>query len=96
MSPPPVLVVLWLRLSRPPTGIPRIRQRRLGETAICYFGGPANSRSPVALRPSLAEGVPFRLLCSIKFELGDLPPIGPLAPYGKDSQRDAPSPPCSA
>jgi hypothetical protein len=24
------------------------------------FGGPANSRSPVALRPLLAKGLPFR------------------------------------
>ena len=27
-----------------------------------YFGGPANSGSPVALRPPLARGMPFRLL----------------------------------
>jgi hypothetical protein len=26
---------------------------------VCYFGGPANSESPVALRPSLARGMPF-------------------------------------
>jgi hypothetical protein len=29
---------------------------------LSYFGGPANSESPVALRPSLTEGLPFRLL----------------------------------
>ena len=27
----------------------------------CYFGGPANSVSPVALRPSLTRGLPFQL-----------------------------------
>ena len=29
---------------------------------IAIFGGPANSESPVALRPTLARGLPFRLL----------------------------------
>ena len=28
----------------------------------CYFGGPAGSESPVALRRSLARGLLFRLL----------------------------------
>ena len=31
-------------------------------TDDCYFGGPANSGSPVALRPPLTGGLPFRLL----------------------------------
>jgi hypothetical protein len=29
---------------------------------IALFGNPANSESPVALRPPLAGGLPFRLL----------------------------------
>jgi hypothetical protein len=29
---------------------------------IAIFGGPANSESPVALRPPFARGLPFRLL----------------------------------
>jgi hypothetical protein len=33
------------------------------ESATLSIGGPANSVSPVALRPSLARGLPFR--CSL-------------------------------
>jgi hypothetical protein len=31
-----------------------------------HFGGPANSESPVALRPWFAPGLPFRLLSTSK------------------------------
>ena len=40
-------------------------QEATGENSFVtcsYFGGPADSESPVALRPSLARGLPFRLL----------------------------------
>src|ERR1035441_5919740 len=31
------------------------------DSSIANFGGPADSGSPVALRPSLTRGLPFRL-----------------------------------
>jgi hypothetical protein len=51
---------------------------------IAKFGGPAHSESPVALRPSLARGLPFRVLSLIRLaglrpyvnESGPLPPTG--------------------
>jgi hypothetical protein len=41
---------------------PEVGGRWENSAAMSYFGGPADSGSPVALRPSLAGGLPFRLL----------------------------------
>ena len=37
------------------------------ELATCSFGGPANSASPVALRPPLAEGLPLSLAVDLRY-----------------------------
>jgi hypothetical protein len=50
--------VLHISLSAPRSGT----AGKNSDAQIAIFGGPANSESPVALRPSLARGLPFRLL----------------------------------
>jgi hypothetical protein len=46
----------------PVHGSEEFRRSQKWERNTCHFGGPADSGSPVALRPPLAGGMPFRLL----------------------------------
>ena len=59
--PTPILGLSALSAFSPHPG----RQVRPQEQRMSrLFGGPADSGSPVALRPPLARGLPFRLLSS--------------------------------
>ena len=55
----------WLKPTRLPhvaLSPPRKTGAESQRCGACAFGGPADSVSPVALRPSLTRGMPFRLL----------------------------------